>query len=80
MKLTKYEHACLTVEKDGKLLVVDPGAYTTDLPALESVIAITSVTSFGRRSISSIVSPMLGWDVVVYAPILLAPRADGRPG
>ena len=25
MKLTKYEHACFTVEKDGKLLVVDPG-------------------------------------------------------
>lgn len=40
MLLTKYEHACFTVEKDGKLLVVDPGAYTTDLPALESVVAI----------------------------------------
>lgn len=40
MKLTKYEHACFTVEKDGKLLVVDPGAYTTDLPALESVVAV----------------------------------------
>ena len=40
MRLTKYEHACFTLEKDGKLLVVDPGAYTTDLPALESVAAI----------------------------------------
>lgn len=40
MLLTKYEHACFTLEKDGKLLVVDPGAYTTDLPALESVAAI----------------------------------------
>ncbi|MBC7512264.1 MBL fold metallo-hydrolase [Candidatus Saccharibacteria bacterium] len=40
MKITKYAHACFTVEKAGTLLVVDPGAYTTDLPALESVIAI----------------------------------------
>lgn len=40
MKLTKYEHACFTIEKDGKLLVVDPGGWTTDLPALESVVAI----------------------------------------
>jgi L-ascorbate metabolism protein UlaG (beta-lactamase superfamily) len=40
MKLTKYEHACFTVENDGKILVVDPGAFTTDLPALESVVAV----------------------------------------
>jgi L-ascorbate metabolism protein UlaG (beta-lactamase superfamily) len=40
MKLTKYEHACFTVEKDGKLLVVDPGGWTTDLPALESVVGV----------------------------------------
>lgn len=40
MKLTKYEHACFTLEKEGKLLVVDPGAYTTDLGAPENVIAI----------------------------------------
>lgn len=40
MKLTKYEHACFTVEKDGKLLLVDPGNWTTDLPALEDVVAV----------------------------------------
>lgn len=40
MLLTKYEHACFTVEKEGKLLVVDPGVFTTDLPALENVAGI----------------------------------------
>lgn len=40
MLLTKYEHACFTVEKNGKLLVVDPGSFTTDLPALENVVGI----------------------------------------
>ncbi|MEP6710643.1 MAG: MBL fold metallo-hydrolase [Candidatus Saccharibacteria bacterium] len=40
MKLTKYEHACLTVEKDEQILVVDPGAFTTDFIAPENVVAI----------------------------------------
>lgn len=40
MKITKYEHACFTVEKEGKLLVIDPGAFTTDLPVLENVVAV----------------------------------------
>lgn len=40
MKLTKYEHACFTLEKDGELLVVDPGAFTSNLPELSNVIAI----------------------------------------
>ena len=40
MKLTKYQHACFTLEKDGQLLVVDPGGYTHDLGAPENVVAI----------------------------------------
>jgi L-ascorbate metabolism protein UlaG (beta-lactamase superfamily) len=40
MKLTKYEHACFTLEKDGKLLIIDPGVFTTDLGSPENVIAI----------------------------------------
>lgn len=40
MLLTKYEHACFTLEKDGKLLVVDPGEWTTDIGALENVVGI----------------------------------------
>lgn len=40
MKLTKYEHACFTVEKDDQLLVVDPGAFSTDFIAPEGVVAI----------------------------------------
>lgn len=40
MKIIKYQHACFTIEIDGKLLVVDPGAFTNDLPALENVVGI----------------------------------------
>lgn len=40
MKLTKYEHACFTVEKDDQLLVVDPGGLSTDFVALENIVAV----------------------------------------
>lgn len=40
MKITKYEHACFTVEKDNQLLVVDPGNYTTDFIAPNHVIGV----------------------------------------
>jgi L-ascorbate metabolism protein UlaG (beta-lactamase superfamily) len=30
MKLTKYTHACVRLEKDGKVLLVDPGSFTED--------------------------------------------------
>ena len=32
MKLTKYEHACLVLENEGKTLVIDPGVFTHSLP------------------------------------------------
>lgn len=40
MQLTKYEHSCFTVEKDGQLLVVDPGGFTSDFIAPAGVVAI----------------------------------------
>lgn len=40
MKLTKYQHACFTLEKDGKLLVVDPGEFSSDFIAPENVTAV----------------------------------------
>jgi L-ascorbate metabolism protein UlaG (beta-lactamase superfamily) len=40
MKITKYEHACFTAEKDGQILVVDPGAFTTDFLSPENVVGV----------------------------------------
>ncbi|HET6987492.1 MAG TPA: MBL fold metallo-hydrolase, partial [Kribbella sp.] len=28
MKLTKFAHACVRLEKDGKVLLVDPGSFS----------------------------------------------------
>lgn len=40
MKLTKYEHACFTLEKDGQIVVIDPGKWSTDFAADERVAAV----------------------------------------
>ncbi|MDP4503021.1 MBL fold metallo-hydrolase [Nonomuraea turcica] len=39
MELTKYGHACVRLEKDGKVLVIDPGAFTED-PVLDGADAV----------------------------------------
>jgi len=40
MKLTKLEHACFMIEKDGSSLIVDPGDLTTNLDIPNNVVAI----------------------------------------
>lgn len=40
MKLTKYAHACFTLEKDGQTLVVDPGEWSTDFELPASVVGV----------------------------------------
>lgn len=40
MKITKFEHACFTVEQDRQSIVIDPGAYTTDFTSPENVVAV----------------------------------------
>ncbi|WP_296198157.1 MBL fold metallo-hydrolase [uncultured Microbacterium sp.] len=40
MRITKYEHATLVVEKDGRRLIIDPGSFTTQLPDVTAVDAV----------------------------------------
>ena len=40
MKITKYGHACFTVEREGQFLVVDPGSLSPDFVVPENVVAI----------------------------------------
>ena len=30
MRLTKFAHACVRLEKDGKVLLIDPGTFSED--------------------------------------------------
>lgn len=47
MKLTKYEHACFTIEKDNQVLVVDPGNFSADFLPPENVVAIVITHQHG---------------------------------
>jgi L-ascorbate metabolism protein UlaG (beta-lactamase superfamily) len=40
MKLTKYEHACLVLEDQGKKLIIDPGSFTATFGDLTNVVAV----------------------------------------
>jgi len=40
MQLTKYEHACFTLETAGEMLVIDPGKFTTDFVVSDNVAAV----------------------------------------
>jgi len=43
MKITKYGHACLMVEIDGRSLVIDPGVFSTDFVSPDNVDAVVIV-------------------------------------
>ncbi|HSW77725.1 MAG TPA: MBL fold metallo-hydrolase [Candidatus Chromulinivoraceae bacterium] len=47
MKLTKYEHACFTVQKDVQLLVVDPGGLSADFIAPSNVVGVVITHEHG---------------------------------
>ena len=70
VKLTKFEHACFTVEKDGKMLIVDPGAWTTDLGSPENVVAIVVTHNhqdhFDRNALGALIAH--NPDAIIYAP------------
>jgi L-ascorbate metabolism protein UlaG (beta-lactamase superfamily) len=40
MRITKYAHACFTVEDNGEVLVVDPGHWTTNFVVPENVVGV----------------------------------------
>lgn len=40
MKITRYEHACMVLEKSEERLVIDPGSFTRSLADLDRVAAV----------------------------------------
>lgn len=69
MTITKYKHACFTVEKDGKLLVVDPGGFTDDLSAPENVVAIVVTHEHADHFDVSALGALIAHnpDAIIYA-------------
>ena len=40
MKLTKHGHSCVTLELEGKKLIIDPGGFTDDLGDIADVVGV----------------------------------------
>jgi hypothetical protein len=47
MKITKYEHACLAIEVNGRSLVIDPGAYSTSFTPSDNIDAVVITHEHG---------------------------------
>ncbi len=81
MKLTKYKHSCFTLEKDGKVLVIDPGAWATDFVAPENVTVVVvsheHFDHFDPEKLQEIIAK--NPEVVIYAPQAVVDQAGDLP-
>jgi L-ascorbate metabolism protein UlaG (beta-lactamase superfamily) len=79
MRLTKLEHACLVVEKDGRKLVIDPGSFTTPLVDLHDVDAIVVTHEHPDHWTPDQLAHLreTNPDAVLYGPQGVADAADG---
>ena len=76
MKLTKYTHACVRLDKDGQALVLDPGTFSeTDL-ALDGAGAVLITHEHGDHvDVPAVASALQGNDVLqVFAPAGVAAK------
>ena len=79
MRLTKLEHACLILEKDGRKLVVDPGSFTAPLVDLHDVDAVVVTHEHADHWTPDQLTHLLTTnpDATVYGPSGVATAAEG---
>ncbi len=67
MRLTKYQHACFTVELDGQTLLVDPGNLTTDLDEIVGLTAVVITHQHADHYDKQLLDSLLEDEVPIYA-------------
>lgn len=79
MKLTKYEHACFTIEHDGKILIVDPGVYTSNLNTPENVSGVVVTHEHADHFDSSALGAIIAHnpDAVIIGPPSVTKQIEG---
>lgn len=79
MKLTKFEHACFTLEKDGMALLFDPGNYTNDLIIPDTIIAVVltheHADHFDKDLLQKIITKNPG--ATILAPSVMSGQLPG---
>ncbi len=76
MKLTKYTHACVRLEQDGRVLVLDPGTFSETEEALDGAQAVLITHEHGDHvDVPAMVTALRGSDTLaVFAPAGVAAR------
>lgn len=81
MRLKKYRHSCFTLEKDGKILVVDPGTWATDFVTPDNVVAVVvtheHIDHFDPEKLRAIIDQ--NPEAIIYAPQAVVDQADSLP-
>ncbi|MCB5275091.1 hypothetical protein BJG92_02632 [Arthrobacter sp. SO5] len=83
MKLTKFTHACVRLEKDGKVLVFDPGAFSETEQALAGADAVLITHEHADHiDVDAVVEALLGSaSLELFAPAGVAAQLRGKaPG
>ncbi|QHK19568.1 MBL fold metallo-hydrolase [Pseudarthrobacter psychrotolerans] len=70
MKLTKYTHACVRLEQDSRVLVLDPGTFSETAEALDGAQAVLITHEHGDHvDVPAMVNALRGSDgLAVFAP------------
>lgn len=78
MRITKHEHACLRLERDGHTLLIDPGSFTLPLIDLHDVVAIVLTHEHADHWSSEHLQRLRGQfpDVPIYGPSGVAHAAS----
>lgn len=74
MKLTKFPHACLRIEQDGGVLVVDPGSFSSPADALRGADAVLITHEHADHVDADALKAFSG---AVYAPAEVVSQLSG---
>lgn len=82
MKLTKFAHACVRLEKGGSVLVFDPGTFSETDQALAGADAVLITHEHGDHvDVDAVVAALLGnSSLQLFAPEAVAGTLRGKAG
>ena len=81
MKITKFDHALLSIEDDTKMVVIDPGSYSNKLPGFKNVVAICLTHIHEDHSYKPHVEKIMleNPDAQIFGPAEVAQKLGGLP-